>query len=369
MQARALITPRTDFWLLGGLSVLGLAALWGFTTWFKPGLTPAIMWGAYCISFTMNFPHFMYSYQLMYNDFWHHLRSPETSPTRKVRLVFAGLIVPVILLGFFIQVGIQHSSMLLGCGLAAYMFLALWHYVKQGYGALITMSVYKKIFYSALQKYILLANAYIACIYTWVRLNDTYASIQRQYIYDTPIAALHFPAWCLPLCEIAVCISSLLAAVVIFYVWKIEKKGITFNGIMGYCAACYIWVIALSGSNLVLIAAVPFFHSLQYMPFVFKFKRSEIEDQNNSCSDPLKKSARSSILLLIFALTGVALGVIFFYSIPAMMDKLHGPWGGGFTNYFFVIAFLIFINIHHFFIDNVFWRKDNTRVQKFLFAA
>ena len=34
----------------------------------------------------------------------------------------------------------------------------------------------------------------------------------------------------------------------------------------------------------------------------------------------------------------------------------------------FVFIFVMWINIHHYFIDNVIWRRDNEDVRKYLFA-
>ena len=59
--------------------------------------------------------------------------------------------------------------------------------------------------------------------------------------------------------------------------------------------------------------------------------------------------------------------------LPKIMD--HGDdqiWIAaptGFSHFFFLASFLMFISYHHYFIDYAFWRRDNRDVQKFVFRA
>lgn len=360
-QSRALISPQADFWLLGGLSFVSLAAMWAVTKWINPGWSRGIIAITFYASFIVNYPHFMYSYQLFYKDFYSYLRNPDAQFASKVRLFIAGIVAPVLIAGFFVLVGLMHSMVLLGYGLAAFLFLSGWHFVKQGYGALITTSVYKRIFYSERQKRILFGNAYIVWLFSWTQFYTYSATQINPLFFDAHYAVLQFPAWLQQFFLVAVCISTALAAWVLFSVWR-EKKDIAFNGIVGYMASSYVWLL-LPSAGLVFAMTIPFFHSLQYLPFVYKFKKNEIESNN------LKETNTSKILLYIFIGIGIALGAVFFQGLPSLLDRMHGPWGGDFTRYFFVISFTLFINLHHFFIDHAFWRKDNVKIQKFLFQA
>jgi hypothetical protein len=155
---------------------------------------------------------------------------------------------------------------------------------------------------------------------------------------------------------------------VFLHVWLIEKKGISPNGIIGYVAPCYVWVFFIPG-NSVLAFCIPFFHSLQYMPFVYKFKRSELEQSQGSSVEKSGPAGKALMLLIVFALIGVTLGGLFMNVLPKQLDRIYSPLGDAFSKNFFLISFLMFINIHHFFIDNAFWRRDNTKIQQFLFRA
>jgi H+/Cl- antiporter ClcA len=71
---------------------------------------------------------------------------------------------------------------------------------------------------------------------------------------------------------------------------------------------------------------------------------------------------------IFFVTIGVFLGFLGFYGLPRSFDSmvpydkhLLGPS-------LFLFAFYIFINIHHYFLDNVMWRRGNPDVQQYLFA-
>ena len=192
---RALLNPQADFWLLSGLSILGLIVISLLTSAGDNNApwSQQIIWLFGIASFIVNQPHFAYSYQLFYGDFSSVFSNPQAPRAYKLRFFIAGVAVPVLLLMFIIFIGVTHSTYLLGCGLYAFMFLSGWHYVKQGYGVLITTSVYKAVFYSLWQKRILYANAYFLWLYAWVRLND-FASRAPPQLYGVPLAVTHFSA-------------------------------------------------------------------------------------------------------------------------------------------------------------------------------
>src|SRR5690606_31756814 len=87
----------------------------------------------------------------------------------------------------------QNPAML-GYSVSAMYFFVGWHYVKQGYGILITLSVYKGIFYSDRSKKILTFNAYAAWVYAWVKNNQLASA---QFFYDIPHKSFDLPEWML----------------------------------------------------------------------------------------------------------------------------------------------------------------------------
>jgi hypothetical protein len=117
--------------------------------------------------------------------------------------------------------------------------------------------------------------------------------------------------------------------------------------------AFHIWWIPMLRQQEYYLLLVPFFHSLQYLPFALKMEKAG-------------KPSRSRLRQTLFLFGVVAIGVVMFELVPEALDHSLNteinevPW-------FFTIAFIVFINIHHFFIDSVIWRLRQTDVQKGLF--
>ena len=134
------------------------------------------------------------------------------------------------------------------------------------------------------------------------------------------------------------------------------------NWIGAYVASSYMWIILRFGQGFdspihPIVLFIPLLHALQYMTVVFKMKYNELLDTQVS-----GKSFASFIIL------GFVIGALIFDNIPEALDniihynhEIYGPtW--------FLFMFWVFINIHHYFIDSVIWRKENREVKKYLFT-
>lgn len=364
--SRALVHPWLDFWLLGGLSFVGLGIMWLAIEVMEFNIGGRVPWWAYYAAFAVNYPHFAYSYQLFYKNYMNRLTAPETEWASRIRLAIAGIIVPMLMIGYFAQAGLLQDRQLLGYGVSAMLFFVGWHYVKQGYGVLITTSVYKGIFYGLWQKRVLYVNAYAIWAYAWLKGNVMLA--QHQY-YDVSYYTIDLPRVWMTYAGWVALATSLAAGAVLLWVWLKEKKGITPSGIVGYASSSYFWVL-LPHVHPQFFFFIPLFHSLQYLPFVYKFKKSEFLHQQQAIP-PEETSARQlrRIRLVMFIFGGFALGALFMDLIPAAIDKVVADDWAHFSRNYFIVSFLLFINIHHFFIDSAFWRRDNKDVQQYLFRA
>lgn len=359
--ARSLVMPAADFWLLGGLSIVVLAALWAAESAHMAPLQQGLPSWVYYAGFAINYPHFAYSYQLFYAEFRKGLVGTE-SRLQKFRLIAAGIVAPVLMVAYFGVAYATRSLAMLSDAAIAMLFLVGWHYAKQGYGVLIASSVYRGIFYTAMQKRILYANAYIVWIYSWMIVHqEPGRATQFDLVYVIPVV----PGLIMLAATAAVLVAGLLTAGVFIKTVVQEKKGIAWSGVTGYACAIYLWLLLpqMLGSEAVFMA-VPFFHGLQYLPFVYKYKKTEYgaDREADFWRDP-------RTLLAVFALLGMALGDFFMDIGPRLADRVYDPGPPGFTRNFFLIAFTVFINIHHYFIDHSFWRRENTGARKFLFEA
>lgn len=73
------------------------------------------------------------------------------------------------------------------------------------------------------------------------------------------------------------------------------------------------------------------------------------------------------VRLLEFISAGLLLGGLGFWLIPTALTAIV-PYDRevlGSSLFFFIV--LIFINVHHYFLDNVMWRRGNPEVSRYLF--
>ena len=78
-----------------------------------------------------------------------------------------------------------------------------------------------------------------------------------------------------------------------------------------------------------------------------------------------------SITLLRFAAfvtIGVILGYIGFWGAPEKLGSLVPYDTDVFGAALYVFVVWIFINVHHYFLDNVMWRRENPDTKRHLFA-
>jgi hypothetical protein len=79
--------------------------------------------------------------------------------------------------------------------------------------------------------------------------------------------------------------------------------------------------------------------------------------------------SRATLRLALFAALGLTMGWLAFWGLPR--------WLGGALDYdrallgptLFLFVFWIFVNVHHYFLDSVMWRRENPETRRFLFGA
>jgi hypothetical protein len=108
----------------------------------------------------------------------------------------------------------------------------------------------------------------------------------------------------------------------------------------------------------------PFFHSLQYLMFVYSYKRGETrihlsEAQTTEQQQQIKNQ------LIRFAVLAVGMGALFFEIVPGTMESWLNPERSMLLP--LTAIFTIFINIQHYFIDNIIWRKEHAEIAQYVF--
>lgn len=342
----------TEVFLIGGLSILTSLGFWLFFD--KSTSLMTISNFAFAAAFAVNHPHFLSSYILMYGDFSNKI-------FKEKRYFWSAVVVPIILvlvLGYGIY---KADKMAIGQLASAMYFLVGWHYVKQIFGFIIVTSAHRKQYYTGTERKVLLTNLFAIWFLSFLgpQIGD------RSYgFYGMPYQSYNLPPWLLDLDKVVLVLS--LIAVIWVHVKKYIEHGIKpAPPAVAAFVAIYVWYVPVF-SHPGFGYLIPFFHSLQYLCFVWILKKNQTEDRMNSLSGPEARKAWLKYFVG-FVLLSLITGALFFEFIPRNLDKLQLLSVDLLGTTPFMAVFLLFINIHHYFIDNTIWRSSNETVKKYLF--
>ncbi len=341
--------PLTDFLCLGGGSIIVCGALALLLPQGIPEVQNAAL--ATLLVTAINQPHFAHSYQMFYANFKEKAFGAAYPPSLRLRYVTAGLVVPAVLTILLSGAIIGGSARLLGYSANLMFFLVGWHYVKQGYGILILDSVQKRLFFSDAAKTMLRVNGYVCWITAWLAANHavTAAPFAGITFYTLPVPVPVYYA-----AIAAAVISTLVALGVFLRRWHEARGTLPWNGVLAYIATLYLWIVFVR-INPLAIAVVPSFHSLQYNAVVWRYQLNTKRDTRDAS-------------LSFFILTGVVLGVLGFVGLPKILGLVLPYDKAVLGPSVYLFACVIFINVHHYFLDSVMWRRGNPDIQKYLFG-
>jgi hypothetical protein len=143
--------------------------------------------------------------------------------------------------------------------------------------------------------------------------------------------------------------------------WRREGKSLPLAALIGFLITVWSWTIYSSIDPLVQYV-IPALHSIQYLYFVWLMKRNEAREQEGPPSFGRPVAVRLGVL----ALSALGLGWFLFRGAPGFLDGalVSRPVRGaaldplGRTPFF--ATFFVVVNIHHYFMDYVIWRRDNS---------
>lgn len=315
----------------------------------------------------VNHPHFAHSYQLFYGS-WAHFKRQELTDGLRIRWLFAGFLVPVVLV-ILLGVGAYkwHAGDGFWMGLSVNLMGALvgWHYVKQGFGMALTDAAVKKLYWPGATRKALLWNAYACWVFAWLMVNSGGFG---GYFWGIFSSKLTLPSEFVFFVGSVVSVASATASVLLFRTindWRaqgVHWRQMPLNGLGAYIVSIYLWTV-FSGLNAAYFLVIPFFHSMQYLTVVWRYKLNEAALVSAT-------SSSKSRSLLRFALLGLVLGALGFWLLPGAVDYFTTgtiPRASGYTSVALASAWL-FINVHHYFIDSVLWRQGNPNVNRYLFG-
>ncbi|ESY16197.1 MULTISPECIES: hypothetical protein [unclassified Mesorhizobium] len=359
-----LFGPVADFLMLGGSAFLILPVLFLVPLEYEGPVAATMVFVAYLV----NYPHFAHSYQLFYRNFGRKVTGDGYDRSLQLRYIFAGIVVPLVIAGFFAYGAAAANTRLLGYATNAMFFFVGWHYVKQGYGMLMVDAVLKRKFFDDRDKKVLLVNSYAVWILAWLQTNT--AVTQGKY-YGLDYYTFAAPSWITDIGMLAAVASTAATLLMLVNRWRKNGAGLPYNGLVAYVASLYLWIL-IARVNPLWLLIVPALHSLQYLAVVWRYQTNVERDSSDAEGDPQPKilsflGPLYRFRLLGFIVGGTALGYLGFWLIPSALTALI-PYDRqvlGSSLFFFIV--LIFINVHHYFLDNVMWRRGNPEVSKYLF--
>ena len=348
-----LLHPVVDFLMIGGLSLIFFAFYLVLVP--KNQSTYELSWTMFYLSFVINYPHFLISYQFLYMD---HLKRIG----KDWRLFLSGVIVPLVLLGYILVSVLFESGTLLGYLANAMFFFVGHHYVKQIVGCVVVTSALKGIYFTKKERSILSINM----LWIWmISFLSSNVGIRTLHFHGIQYNSFNLPGF-----SVSICYGFIFLSLAIFIWQMVQKfiqtgKWIPLNSIVAF-ASIYAWYIP-AFYHPSYFYMIPFFHSLQYLLFAFAYVKNRFHDKASN-EDPMKYRKFFVFGTGGYIFASFALGTLFFYSIPDLLDKVIGYDSSIFGSELFMFAFVIFINIHHYFIDFAIWRRGNEDVRKYLFA-
>ena len=351
-KSRHIFNPTVDFLCLGGASIVILPLMY-----FSPETAhPALLALAFIVADFVNHPHFAHSYQIFYRRYADKIAGVNLNRSMQIRYLIAGIIVPIAMIVFFTAALLQPTATMLGYGANLMLFLVGWHYTKQGYGMLIVDSVFKKKFFSNKEKDLFRYNAYTCWWLYWLFANE---QISERELWGLSYYSFDIPDIVLFAAMVIAAATSLATLFVFGRKYLADRHSLPLTGVMAYLVTLYIWVFGRL--NPVVLIFIPALHSLQYLLIVWRFEINRTAAVN--------KSAMSAKWRLAgFGATGILLGYLGFWFVPKLLNGQVSYDQETFGTVVFLFIFWIFINVHHYVIDNVIWRGENPETRTYLFG-
>jgi len=378
-RPRALTTRFADFWLLGGASLLvwfvmfatqGFRAAWAIDQHFK-NLTVTTA----SLSLLVNYPHFLISYKLAYSrgrafvtTHWWQLLVVPALMIATFAFAYAYYDVPVTqlspvsllsrdLTGFGnnarVFSGPRLGDLLFALTFNVMIFTVGWHYTKQVFGCMMVYAYFDRYKFSPRQRTI---TKYALLSIWWLNFAQGNQAGAQNNFSQFKYYSFDLPDILVPIATFVVAMGALLVAYEVF--WKNYKERGEMPGVNMVVPflALYVWWLPITRQYEFYFLLTPFFHSLQYLAFVYKMEDTRLRGLNHP-------EIRGTILAFAIVLAGW----LAFELVPNEVDTVLGTFNA-WQMFFFFTAAMLFINIHHYFIDNVLWRFKDPEIQKYLLA-
>jgi hypothetical protein len=363
-RAGARLSPVVEFLLVGGVTPFLFPLAWllrrvvgiddsdlalGFLTFYA--------------AFVINDPHFAVTYCLFYRNFPARAFGSAYGGWQRARYVACGVVAPLALAAWAAAALATKSAVALGFFIQLMFFLVGWHYVKQGFGVMVVLAARRGVRFGRGERWTLLAHCLAGWAYAWASPADPGTEVEEKGVVYTTLA---HPVWLERLTHAVFLATACLLLVVLLQKRRREGRLPLLTPLSAFLASIWSWSIYSSIDPLV-VYVIPALHSVQYLYFVWLLRSSEAREREG----PPWFETAARTRLGILAASAIGLGWLLFHGAPTALDDLlvsrrqrlsGGPLGA--TPYF--AALYTFVNIHHFLMDSVIWRRDNPETRYLL---
>jgi hypothetical protein len=360
-RARRSRLGLVEFLLSGGLTLVLLPSFWLLRLALGPDDAEwTVGFLAFHAAYLVNDPHFSVTYLLFYRRVRERAIGTGVSLAQRLRYLWAGFCVPALLLGWIGSGLALRSAELIGLLFQVMFFLVSWHYVKQAFGVLLVLSARRGVRFSTLERRLFLCHCLSAWLYARATPFDPGSpQIEQGIFYHT----LTHPSWL----ETATLVPFLLGAAGLAWAlgsfYRRERRLPPLVPLCSFLLSTWLWVVYASLDPL-LFYVIPALHSLQYLYFVY-LERSLAARRAEG--PPLFGRPLGTVLVL-WAVSAVALGFLLFHGLPGALDELAAVDGAGADTALgttpYLAAFVAFVNLHHYFMDSVIWRREVPEAQE-----
>jgi hypothetical protein len=273
---------------------------------------------------------------------------------QRLRYAFAGFLAPLGLLLWASTALTNHSAGSLGA-LTQLMFLLVgWHYVKQGFGVVTVLSGRRGVSYTLTERRVLLGHCFAGWAYAWASPFDPGRTVEEKGVVYTTLA---HPPWLEPATRFVFFASVVPLIITLVQKWR-RDGGLVLSPLVGFLCSVWLWTV-YSGLDPLFMYLIPALHSVQYLYFVWLLKRA----QSKAHEGPPSFGRPVAVVLGAWAVGAAALGLLLFHLLPSALDSaLVDPRRARFSDLgptpYFAALFAI-VNLHHYFMDFVIWRRDN----------
>jgi len=346
----------SEFLLVGGATLFLLPLGW-LLRWATGLETSELVVGfvTFHAATVINDPHFSVTYLLFYRRARERLFGTEFGTSQRVRYALAGVVVPVALALWAVSAIATRSAMYLGLMMQLMFFLVGWHYVKQGFGVLSVLSARQGVYLDSRERRWILAH----CFCAWFYARASPADPGKQYMEQGVVfTSLPHPPGLETVTQAAFWLSTLGLGWALVGIWRRTARLPPLAALVGFLVTVWLWVV-YSSIDPLMVYLIPALHSVQYAYFVWLLKRNEARAEEGP---PLFRRP-AAVRVGVLAASAVGLGWLLFHGAPTFFDSafaigdVERAGDLGVTPY--LAAFVTFVNLHHYFMDSVLWRRDN----------